>query len=539
MRLTAAALFLVFALNLIAPLPAAAMSTSKEVSLGAEISKQVDRESLLVDDPFLNSWVKGVGANLAQYRAREDINYTFSIINSDEINAFALPGGFVHVDMGLLNAVSSDDELAGVMAHEMGHVERRHAVTLQEKSDILGVLIGVLSILSPIADMLGGYGGELAMEKFSRQDELQADQYGLLLMSRAGYNPRAMVDFMDYLAKLESAPESKVDKAMLDHPVPADRISHLLGYPQLDKPTVDQLTAQAVHDEHEGRYSYVAAELTPVVKAHPDDALAAQQLASAEIALRTAGARAAADTRTDNTFEYDPMGKAAMASLVQTAASITANDATIADAQAKAGGQDAETLFTQLNGLSGGVPSLPQPKSPQSNVGIAIAGLDRLVIDVNGTLGLTSDVMATAPSLLRDNQVLLHEMSEKLRDGSPTPATQSVLPYYPAIASQLSTGSDELVRSVDRSRAAITAAADAMAVLKDYFVVLDSLNTTSGDIKNADMPKVQAALDKARTAWDGVEALALQADNGIYAAQSRWLSAADLAARSHLVAGAL
>jgi hypothetical protein len=192
--------------------------------------------------------------------------------------------------MGLLNTVSSDDELAGVMAHEMGHVERRHAVTLEEKANILGVLIGVLSILSPIAYALGGYGGDLAMNKFSRQDELQADQYGLLLMSRAGYDPQAMVDFMDELRQMEETPETPTDKWMESHPVPSDRISHLMGYPQLDRPTADQVTAQAIHDEDEGRFSYSQARFDQALKINPNDTLATQHLAQVDIALKNTSA---------------------------------------------------------------------------------------------------------------------------------------------------------------------------------------------------------------------------------------------------------
>ena len=95
--------------------PAAAMSTAKEVSLGAGISKQIDDENVLITDPFLVNWVDGVGGKLAANRYRQDINYQFEILDTDEINAFALPGGFMHADMGLLNFVGSDDELAAVL----------------------------------------------------------------------------------------------------------------------------------------------------------------------------------------------------------------------------------------------------------------------------------------------------------------------------------------------------------------------------------------------------------------------------------------
>jgi len=523
MRPIAALLLIALLLNAAAPIPARAMSTATEISKGAAISKEIDRQSLLVDDPFLTNWVTGIGNNLAKYRAREDINYTFSIINSDEINAFSLPGGFVHVDMGLLNAVSSDDELAGVMGHEMGHVERRHAVTMEQKSEVLGVLIGVLSILSPIASIFSGYGGDLAMNKFSREDELQADQYGLQLMSRAGYDPQSMVDFMDELRKMSEQPESKADKAFEDHPVPSDRIAHLEGYGPLDNPTAAQITADAIHDEMEGRYSYSADRFGQALHLQPSDTLASEHLAGVQVALKDTWPHPAPGTEYQFAFELDPAGQAATAAEIQQALSITRNDLAIAREQEKWGNRDAESLSTQLHSLSGGVPNLGQPKTPNNNLAVAIAALDRMVIDINGSLGLTGDVMTSAPGLISDNQVMLTDMGQRLLDSSQTP--QTVIAHYPAIAQGLTTSSDELVRSIDRARATVTAASDSVNALKDYFVVLDTIDTTSGDIKQADMPRVQAALAKAQASWDQVEAMALQADDEVYAAQGRWLSA--------------
>jgi Zn-dependent protease with chaperone function len=520
MRLVSAIVLAAFLCNIASPLPVLAMSTQAEIAKGADISKQIDRQSLLVDDPFLTTWVNGVGDNLAKYRAREDITYSFKIINSNEINAFALPGGFLHVDMGLLNSVSSDDELAGVMAHEMGHVERGHVVTLEEKGNILGILIGILSILSPLTSLLGGYGGDLAMNKFSRQDELQADQYGLQLMSRAGYDPQSMVDFMDQLRQLsETMPESKADKAFQDHPVPSDRISHLMGYPQLDNPSATQITADAIHDENEGRFSYAQVRFEQALHAQPNEPLATQHLAAVEVALKDvvpAGQMQFA-------FELDPAGRASTASLIQQALNITHDDALAAAEQEKWGNRDAEALYTQLNSLSGGVPNLGHPKTPTNNLATAIAALDRMVVDVNGSLDLSSDVMSSAPGLFADNRAMLHEMASQL--SSTAPAAQPVITYYPAIAAQLTTSSDELVRAIDHARGSVSAASDSVKLLKDYFLVLDTLDTTSGDIKDSDMPKVRAALDAAQSSWDQVKALALQADDEVYTAQSRWLSA--------------
>jgi len=522
MRLIAFVLTAVLAGNTLLPAPALAMTTAAEISKGADISKAIDRESLLVDDPFLTNWVNGIGDNLAKYRAREDITYTFRIINSDEINAFSLPGGFVHVDMGLLNTVSSDDELAGVLAHEIGHVERRHAVTMQEKSQILGVLIGVLSILSPIAYIFGGYGGDLAMGKFSREDELQADQYGLQLMSRAGYDPQAMVDFMDTLRQLYETPETPTDKWMESHPQSSDRIAHLVGHPQLDRPSADQVTAQAIHDQSEGRYSYSQARFEQALRINPNDTLAKEHLVQLQAALQTPPPQAAGGMQFASAVDTDAAARATTASLVQSALNIANDDLAIARQQEKLGRQDSESLFTQLQSLSGGVPNLGHPKKPDNNLGTVIDGLNHTVQDINGTLDLTSDVMTTAPELIGQDQTLLHEIAGPLRGDAPVSA--SAMQFYPSIAAGLETSSDELVRAVDRARGAVTSASDGVKLIRDLFVLLDQVDTTSGDIKDSDMPRVRAALSKAQGAWDEIKASALLADDEVYAAQGRWLS---------------
>ena len=154
------------------PLPARATSTQSEIRIGQEAAAQVDRENAIVSDPILNNWVNSVGSNLAQYRARPDINYTFKIIDTNEINAFSLPGGFVYINYGLLNFVNSDDELAGVLGHEMGHVERRHQITLNAKAQILNVIMGVLAMVSPFVWRFGSLINDLSIYKMSRIDEL-------------------------------------------------------------------------------------------------------------------------------------------------------------------------------------------------------------------------------------------------------------------------------------------------------------------------------------------------------------------------------
>ena len=290
-RTISAALVCCLLQNIVA-VPAFAMSTQQEINLGKQLNKEVDDQSVIVTDPFLTDWVNSIGAKLAAHRARIDVTYHFEIIESNEINSFALPGGFVHVDMGLLNFATSDDQVAGVMGHEMGHIERRHVVTLQNKANILSILIGVLSVLSPIGYLLGGTAGDLADLKFSRIDELQADQYGLLLMSESGYDPQSMVDTFVDLGQTEAgAPDE--DKYFRDHPAPEDRVAHLLGYPELSQATSSSITAAGIHDQIEGRYSYSEARLQTASVERPGQCARAQFHRIGESGHKRSGHRSA------------------------------------------------------------------------------------------------------------------------------------------------------------------------------------------------------------------------------------------------------
>ncbi|HLJ83911.1 MAG TPA: M48 family metalloprotease, partial [Candidatus Eremiobacteraceae bacterium] len=394
------------------PAPAAAMSTAAEIALGKQQNAEVDAQSVIVTDPFLTQWVQHIGGNLAKYRARTDITYQFEIIDSNEINSFALPGGFVHVDMGLLNFVSADDELASVLGHEMGHIERRHVITLNQRGNLLSILVGVLSVLSPIGYALGGYGGDLAFAKFSREDELQADQYGLLLMSRAGYDPQSSADTLAKLGATEG--NADTDKYFEDHPGAKDRVSHVLGYPELSQTNEPQILAQALHDADEGRYSYALVKLNRALALAPNDALAADGRSKAQTAV---SANFASDNRSIVALAgtaSDPAIAAAAAQL-SIADSINADDRALLADRAASGGHEIETFVNQLNILTGAVPNLGQPKVKGNNLDKATDGLNRLNRDVNGTIDQTSDVMGTSQGLIDDIRGTLGELASPLR----------------------------------------------------------------------------------------------------------------------------
>ncbi|MDQ6781683.1 MAG: M48 family metalloprotease [Candidatus Eremiobacteraeota bacterium] len=522
--LAAALIVLMIALPLM-PAPAAAMSTAKEVAQGADINRQIDNQSVLINDPFLTTWVNGIGAKLAALRARQDITYRFEILDSNEVNAFALPGGFLHIDMGLLNYVGSDDELAAVMGHEMGHVERRHVVTLNQKGTLLGILIGVLSILSPIAYVLGGTAGDLAFSKFSREDELQADQYGLLLMTRAGYDPLSNIDMMVGLGRLgKDGPDSAPDKAFQSHPLPKDRINHLLGYPELDNPPADQIIAQGLHDEAEGRFMYARARLTTALAKASGNSIAREHVARLNVALHESGAPGQPHERIAAASLPDAYGLSDVATRIAEARSVTDSDTKLARERSKAAAQDIESLFNALEAQSNSIPNLGSPKKKGNNLSQAVDGLNRITRAINGTLDFSSDALHQAPKLAAENQGPLKDMADTISEGPPTAKTRALLPLYPSLVTALAGSSDQLVQGVDQARAAISMGSDALQTLKDFLAALNGLDTTSGDITSKDMPKVQAAMDHAVSAWEAASTAAADAANLVYAAQTTTLS---------------
>jgi predicted Zn-dependent protease len=532
------ALLLIAALlsGIFAPIPASAMSTAKEVAIGQAQSDEIDNENIIITDPFLANWVNGVGAKLAAERYRKDIDYRFEVLDDSDINAFALPGGFLHADMGLLNFVGSNDELAAVLGHEMGHVERRHVITLQEKGTILAVLIGIISILSPIAYAFGGYGGDLTMNKLSREDELQADQYGLLLMSRAGYDPQSNVDLFAHLAKLEEGgpAESKQDKWMEDHPDPKDRIAHLLGYPELNNPSANQILAEAIHDQDEGRYSYAEARLETALRKAPGNAIALAHLNEVQTALKYTNINIALEKRTASqvstdravadTFELDALSIGDLAARLVRAQAVAKADARLALERSRDSRSDVEALFNALQGQANATPNLGSPKTKTNNLAKAVDGLHHLTRDVNGALITAQDTLGNAPDLASQNLEPLKVMAGSISSGLPSDKTRALLPYYPQLAANLAEAGDQFLAAVDDARAAITMSNDSVKLLANYLAVLNSIDTSGGDIPAKDMPRVQAALDSATSAWDAALAMAQRSSNLAYAAQTTTLS---------------
>jgi beta-barrel assembly-enhancing protease len=204
-------------------------SLEKEIALGKQLAQQVERSSKLIDDPVVTEYINRVGQNLVR-NSDARVPFTIKVIDSDVVNAFALPGGFFYVDAGLILRAHSEAELAGVMGHEIAHVAARHGTKNATKGDIMQIASIPAMIFIPYT--WAGYaayeGMNLAIPltflKFSRDEERQADYLGIQYMYKAGYDPNAYISFFERIQADEKHHPGTVAKIFSDHPPTPDRI---------------------------------------------------------------------------------------------------------------------------------------------------------------------------------------------------------------------------------------------------------------------------------------------------------------------------
>jgi predicted Zn-dependent protease len=202
-------------------------STEKEVRMGREAAAEVDRQAKFIEDPVITEYVNRVGQNIVLHSDAK-VPFTIKVIDSDEVNAFALPGGFFYVNKGLLLAADNEAELAGVMAHEIAHVAARHAVENQTKASLLEyAALGASIFLGGIPGMIyqntAGIGLLGIFMKFSRSAEEEADKLGVQYMYAAGYDPGAMATMFEKLEAKNKKKPGFISRAFATHPAPPDR----------------------------------------------------------------------------------------------------------------------------------------------------------------------------------------------------------------------------------------------------------------------------------------------------------------------------
>ena len=203
---------------------AAFYNAQDEIELGKKISKEVEKEYKLSPDKSLQERVQRLGRALAAASDRPELPYTFKVLESNEINAFAIPGGPVYVFRGLADYMS-DDELAGVIGHEIGHIVKRHSIKQMEKSMGMGLLM--LLLLREQGMALQSLVQQAVMAGYSREDEREADYQGFLLTTKADFNPYSMQLSLQKLAKVNDAPDYGLFSS---HPEPEARIALLKNY---------------------------------------------------------------------------------------------------------------------------------------------------------------------------------------------------------------------------------------------------------------------------------------------------------------------
>lgn len=208
-------------------------SQEKEIELGRQLATEVERYVKIVDDPVISEYVNRVGQNIVLHSDAK-IPFTIKVIESDEVNAFALPGGYFYVNTGLILATDNEAELASVMAHEIAHVAARHAMENYGKSRFLGmaILAGIIfggSVTSTILQNVGGLGEGLAYLHFSRSAEEEADMLGVQYLYAAGYDPTAMATMFEKLASLNRKKPSALKRLFSTHPPSIERRDKVLA----------------------------------------------------------------------------------------------------------------------------------------------------------------------------------------------------------------------------------------------------------------------------------------------------------------------
>lgn len=211
---------------------APAMSTQQEVQVGADYARQINRQLPLVHDQATLNYVNQIGQQIARVADPRGIQYHFYVVNSDVVNAFALPGGHVYLNRGLIERMDNVSELAGVLSHEVAHVAQRHSVEQLQRAQNanlgLQVMYGVLLGRNPggLEQAAIQVGGGAVFAGYTRDAEREADAVAVDYMIRTGYNPQGMVSFFQKLMEMQRRQPSAVEQWFATHPTTAERVQN-------------------------------------------------------------------------------------------------------------------------------------------------------------------------------------------------------------------------------------------------------------------------------------------------------------------------
>ena len=220
------------ALSVLALTEACSVSQSDERAIGAEEAASVDSQLPILRDSAVTAFVAKLGQSIASRTSRADLDWRFAVVNTEDLNAFSLPGGFIYVNRGLIENSERLDELAGVMGHEIGHVVRRHSVKQLEKAAKRDVGVVLLCTLTRACHSLGGavavqVGADAMTARYSQRDETEADSEAVVNTVRAGFDPEGLPAFLQWMMEHRTDQPTPIDAFFATHPTDAARISNL------------------------------------------------------------------------------------------------------------------------------------------------------------------------------------------------------------------------------------------------------------------------------------------------------------------------
>ena len=207
------------------------VSQREEIQMGRDYSSQLNEELPLVDDDAIRGYVDRVGTDIASRTDRPDLPYEFQVVNTDVANAFAVPGGFIYMNRGLLEASENMSEVAGVLAHEVAHVVARHSAEQMERARSAGLALGVGSILlgepGGAARAGIGIGANLYFARYSRAQESVADSLAVGYLVRSGWDPDGLVRFFETLQEMRERRPNALEALFTSHPLTEDRVERV------------------------------------------------------------------------------------------------------------------------------------------------------------------------------------------------------------------------------------------------------------------------------------------------------------------------
>jgi beta-barrel assembly-enhancing protease len=233
---------------LVVSVSACGISTQQEVQMGADYARQINAQIPLVNDPEINRYISVIGDSIARLADDRNLQWRFYVVDSREVNAFAVPGGFIYINRGLIARADNMSMLAGVLGHEIAHVTQRHSIEQMQRGQTANIGVVLACVLTSICEGQAGQaaiqvGGAAYFARHSRQAEEEADRYAVRYVTRAGIDPRGIPQMFRVLLDERQTRPAGVEAWFMTHPLAEDRIVATTQHIQaIDNVILQQLT---------------------------------------------------------------------------------------------------------------------------------------------------------------------------------------------------------------------------------------------------------------------------------------------------------